>query len=75
MMAPIFKKMAKEYEGKAVFVKIDTARNGPLQQKYRVSSIPHFITILDGKKKKDFLGAGEHEVRKMVKEVVAEAER
>jgi thioredoxin-like negative regulator of GroEL len=75
MMAPIYKKMAKEYEGKAVFVKIDTQRNGPLQAKYRVNSIPTFMTFLDGKKKKEFMGAGEQQLRQIVKEVVSESER
>jgi thioredoxin len=75
MMAPIFKKVAKEYEGRAVFVKVDTARNRQLQSTYRVNSIPTFIFFADGKRKKDFAGAGEHQLKQYTREIVAEAEK
>jgi thiol-disulfide isomerase/thioredoxin len=76
MMAPVYKTLAKEYEGKAVFVKVDTATNRQLQSTYQVNSIPTFLFFgADGKKKNQFSGAGEGQLRQLTKEVVADAER
>ena len=76
MMAPIFKAVAKENEGKAVFVKVDTARNRQLQANYNVRSIPTFLFFgADGKKKKEFAGAGEQQLRAYTREIVRDAER
>jgi thiol-disulfide isomerase/thioredoxin len=76
MMAPVFKALAKEYEGKAVFVKVDTATNRQLQSTYQVNSIPTFLFFgADGKKKNQFSGAGEGQLRQFTKDAVADAER
>ena len=76
MMAPIFKALAQEYEGRAVFVKVDTARNRQLQSKYRVNSIPTFFFFgADGKLKNQFPGAGEQQLRQFTKNVVEDAEK
>ena len=39
-LAPIIHKLAKEYEGRIVFVKIDTDQTRELAAKYKVSGIP-----------------------------------
>ncbi len=76
MMAPVFKATAKEYEGKAVFVKVDTARNRQLQGRYGVRSIPTFLFFgADGKKKKEFSGAGEQQLKAYTRDVVRDADK
>ncbi len=75
MMDPIYKSVAQEYEGKAVFVKVNTERNRDLQAKYRVHSIPTFVFYgPDGKKKREFSGGDERRLRQFSKEVVKDAE-
>lgn len=41
-MAPIFKKVAEEYTGKAAFAKVDTDANPTIATKYGIMSIPNF---------------------------------
>lgn len=50
MMAPIFKKVAKEMVDKAVFVKVDTNVQHELSSRYRIQSLPTFQWFLGGRK-------------------------
>lgn len=74
MMAPVFKKLAKEYQDKAVFVKIDTNQVHQLSSRYSVRSIPTFISFYNGKKANEFSGAGEQQLRQMASSAVDQAE-
>lgn len=73
MMAPVFKKLAKEYQDKAVFVKIDTNQVHQLSSRYSVRSIPTFISFYNGKKTNEFSGAGEQQLRQMTSSAVDQA--
>jgi thioredoxin 1 len=48
MMAPIFEKKKKEYEGKAVFVKINVDENKNAAIKHKIMSIPTLLFFKDG---------------------------
>ena len=42
-MKPVFKKLAKEYEGRTRFLEVDVDANPELTAQFKVSSIPTFI--------------------------------
>ena len=50
MMAPIYKKVAKEFVDKAVFVKIDTNAQYELSSRYGIRSLPTFQWFVSGSK-------------------------
>eukprot|EP00956_Cyclotella_meneghiniana_P035498 scaffold115418_cov119-Cyclotella_meneghiniana.AAC.4 len=74
MIAPIFKKLAKEVEGKAVFVKVDTNALHELSGRYGVRSLPTFKFFLNGKKVNEFSGAGEQQLRQFTTDVISRAQ-
>ncbi len=55
-MKPRLRKLAKEYDGKAVFGKVDITKNKNLADKYGVTSVPTIIIFRNGKKKKFLKG-------------------
>jgi thioredoxin reductase (NADPH) len=75
MMAPIFKKLAKEIgQDKAVFVKIDTNTQYELSSRFQVRSLPTFMFFLNHKVVDQFSGAGEQQLRQMTQSVVRQSE-
>ncbi len=74
MIAPVFKKLAKEMEGKAVFVKVDTNAMYELSSRYSVRSLPTFKFFLGGKKVHEFSGAGEGQLRQLTQQIIQKAE-
>ena len=74
MIAPIFKKLAKEVEGKAVFVKVDTNALHELSARYGVRSLPTFKFFLGGRKVHEFSGAGEQQLRHFTQDIIQKAE-
>lgn len=74
MIAPIFKKLAKEMEGEAVFVKVDTNAMYELSSRYGVRSLPTFKYFLGGKKVHEFSGAGEQQLRHFTSDIIQRAE-
>ena len=74
MIAPIYKKLAKEMEGKAVFVKVDTNAMHELSSRYSVRSLPTFNFFLGGKKVYEFSGAGEGQLRQYAQQIVQKSE-
>ena len=48
MLAPVFEAVAKRYDGKAVFVKVDVDENEAVAMQYRISSIPNVIAFKNG---------------------------
>ncbi len=49
VMAPVVEEVAKEFEGKVDFVKVDVDQSKELATKYNVMSIPDFIIFQNGK--------------------------
>ncbi|KAL7493986.1 hypothetical protein ACHAWT_002791 [Skeletonema menzelii] len=74
MIAPIFKKLAQEVEGKAVFVKVDTNALHELSSRYGVRSLPTFKFFLGGRKVQEFSGAGEQQLRQFTQDIIQKAE-
>lgn len=72
-MAPVFKRLAKEHENDAVFIKVDTNRIYEVSSRYSVRSIPTFISFVNGKKTEEFSGAGEGQLRQMTDRAVDRA--
>ena len=56
MMAPVFDSVAEEYEGKAIFVKLNTEENEEKSREYEVTSIPNVKMFKDGKVVDEFMG-------------------
>ncbi len=48
IVAPIVKELAKEYEGKVNFVKVDVDKNKELASKYNIFSIPTLAIFRNG---------------------------
>jgi len=75
MMAPIYKKVAKEMAGKAVFVKVDTNAISELSQRYRIQSLPTFQWFLGGRKiQEEKGGIGEGPLRQYTDKAIRQAE-
>ena len=74
MIAPVYKKLAKEMEGRAVFVKVDTNAMYELSSRYSVRSLPTFHFFLGGKKVYEFSGAGEGQLRQYAQQIVQKSE-
>lgn len=75
MMAPIFKKVAKDYVDKAVFVKIDTNSQYELSSRYGIRSLPTFAWFHGGSKiQQEVGGIGEGPLRQYTDKAVRQAE-
>ena len=64
MYSPVIDEVAKEYEGKVKFVKINADDNEATVMKFNVSSIPTTLLIKDGQLKAMNVGAVPKEVLK-----------
>merc|ERR1719310_473409 len=71
MMAPIFKEVAKEYEGRVKFIKVDVQRSYVGVQ---IRSMPTFHFYLQGKVENQFSGADENGLRQMSRALASKAE-
>lgn len=47
-LAPVFDRVAEQYEGKVKFVKVDVDESPDVAAKYGVSSIPNLLYFKDG---------------------------
>jgi putative thioredoxin len=56
-LAPILEKVARDYEGRVKFVKVNSDENQELAQAFGIRSIPNVIAIRDGKPAEKFMGA------------------
>ena len=71
MVSPIYDKIAKEYDGKFKFCKINVDKYQQMAGKYKVSSIPMQKFFIDGQKVDEILGAvPENTIRAMVDGIV-----
>jgi thioredoxin reductase (NADPH) len=70
MMEPIYKNMAKEYDGKAVFVKVNVQTTNVGQQ---IRSMPTFQFWMNGKKMEEFSGGDEGSLRRITADLSRKA--
>ncbi|MBI5196945.1 MAG: thioredoxin [Nitrospirae bacterium] len=56
-IAPTIEELAKEYTGKAKFVKVNTDENPDLASRYKITGIPTLIFFKDGQPKEQVVGA------------------
>jgi len=75
MIAPAFKKLAGEMKDRAVFAKVNVQYARDISARERVSSMPTFKFYADGKKKEEFSGAGEYQLRQLAQKVATDAEK
>jgi len=57
IVAPVVEELAKEYEGKAKFAKVNTDENSELATKFNIRGIPTLIFFKDGDVKDQIVGA------------------
>ena len=74
MIAPAFKKLAKEMKDRAVFAKVNVAMARDVASRMRVSSMPTFHFYEDGVKRHEFSGAGEYQLRQLAEKIANDAQ-
>ena len=74
MIAPAFKKLAKEMKDRAVFAKVNVALARDVASRMRVSSMPTFHFYEDGVKRHEFSGAGEYQLKQLAERVASDAQ-
>ncbi len=62
MVSPIVEELAKEYEDKVNFVKVDVDQNKELASKYNIMSIPTLAIFRNGQVVAQTAGAGSKEL-------------
>jgi thioredoxin 1 len=71
MLAPVFEKVSKGYEGKIKFAKVDTEEQPDLASEFEVRSIPCLIVFKDGKESDRIVGfQGEEALKQKVDELI-----
>lgn len=71
-LKPVLEKVAKDYEGKFVFVKIDVQDNQEISSKYGIMSIPAVKFFKDGDVVDEFVGGmPEDRIREFVKKNIS----
>jgi thiol-disulfide isomerase/thioredoxin len=75
MIAPVFRKISKEFAGRAYFRKVDVNRNQQTAGMQRISSMPTFQFWMKGKNRHQFSGADEYSLREWSRRLVEEFER
>ena len=73
MIAPAYKRIAKQYKGRAVFVKVNVNNNQQTSQARRVRSMPTFQFFLKGKQTHEFAGADERQLMEITDKLVRKA--
>jgi len=57
MMEPVFEGLARDYAGKALFVRLNVDENSTIARQFDIMSIPLFIIFNDGRPIERILGA------------------
>jgi len=71
MMAPIFEKLSKEFNGKIKFVKINTDENQELAGSFDIRGIPCLVVIEKGKEIDRIVGLlGESSLKERINEII-----
>ena len=72
MMAPVFEKLATEYEDKVGFAKVDVDENQQYAAKYGIRGIPTLLVIRGGEEVDRIVGySPEDEIRTRLDSIVA----
>ena len=74
-IAPHYKRLAKQYKGKAVFAKVDVNYNRETSGRQQIRSMPTFQFYLLGKKRNQFSGADVNGIQRMTHQLSQEAEK
>lgn len=75
MIAPVFKRIAKQYKNRAVFAKVDVNSNYATSQRLRIRSMPTFHFYMNGKLRHQFSGADQRSLEQFTRNLSREAER
>jgi thioredoxin reductase (NADPH) len=75
MIAPVFKRMAKQYKDRAVFAKVDVNANYQTSQRLRIRSMPTFHFYMNGKLRHQFSGADQRSLEQYTRNLAREADR
>jgi thioredoxin 1 len=71
--APVLEELAKEYDGKIDFAKVDVDSNSPLAVKYGITAIPTMLVFKGGQPVQQILGyRPKKELEKVLDEVLGE---
>ncbi len=71
--APVLEELAKEYDGKIDFAKVDVDANSPLAVKYGIAAIPTMLVFKGGQPIQQILGyKPKKELKKVLDEVLEE---
>jgi len=71
--APILEELAKDYNGKIDFAKVDVDANGPLAAKYGIASIPTMLLFKGGQPVQQIIGyRPKKELQKVLDDVLGE---
>ena len=62
MAAPEVKRVATDFAGRAVVLKVDTDRSPEIAERYHVNGIPNFIVLKDGRLVSQHAGVVSHSV-------------
>ncbi len=73
-IAPIFRKMAEEFKGRAVFAKVDVNRNRETSGNQQIRSMPTFQFYMNGKKRHQFSGGDPNQLRRFTSDLAREAQ-
>jgi thioredoxin 1 len=69
-MAPIMKSLAKEFDQKISFAKVDVPNNRDLAEQFDISSLPTVILFKNGKEWDRFSGLkGRSDIRKLLRKI------
>merc|ERR1719272_1525656 len=74
-IAPIYKKLAKQYKGKVVFTKVDVNQNRETSGINQIRSMPTFQFYLNGKKKHQFSGGDSNSLQQWAEKLAKEGEK
>lgn len=61
MMAPVLEQLAEEFDGKALFGKLNVDENPDVASRYGIMSIPHFLIFKNGTLAEKVVGAVGHD--------------
>ena len=75
MIAPSYRKFAKEFKGRAVFLKVDVNRNRQTSQQQRIRAMPTFQFFVGGKMVTEFSGADARRIHSVTSQLALKAEK
>jgi len=71
--APILEELAKDYDGRVSFAKVNVDENGPLAAKYGIAAIPTMLVFKGGQPVQQIIGyRAKKELQKVLDEVLGE---